>query len=708
MPLNFPAPEEDAERPLIPIVLFPNNGGGYGYGITDQGFQTRSGFALPDGYDRTINMTCVDGRVVSPSFANEGPSGISSYAPFGFAIPWYDNSAIPVPTLHIGTAAAAITYKNGATSSDTISLTGFFSDGGLHDNAGTALLYAGVVTSLATRAAGLLARRTSAGTWTQDADVSAKYIASIAGALWRASSDYQVSKCPAGSDPFTLGSWGASFQVGTNDAKITSLGGIGAVPVVGKEDGIYQFVEADSRFNPLLKMNPHPRNFPVMRPDGIGGLLTSTYDGRLVHINAYGSVTVFDPLKGKAPGRDTPRNPIADMVAVGDDVYCLTSGSALTLQGAAAATLNALKTTDNFGTFTSYVTEGDDKSQASVIDISSLDTLANGDALLIGFSHPFLAVEFNMVTLNGNAATISTAFSTGAGTWTSIDNKDETNAFTVSGRIMLDAGATDISTNWVKATYNSLERYWLRIVTSAALDATTTIGEIAILPYRVGPNFTTTQLNYSEHMEASGAYGKIIRFRGLTGGQAVWDDIYTVPTTSASRIAATPLPSRATPRGSLIAIGHGVVVQYALPQGATPVTMNFPMLSRDSDDSGLNVAIPPVFYPSAVDMSGFYELAYLDVYGNNMVRGTDTIAAAARMDDTNPWYVTDTMSEDHCVFRMGTDEAMVGTTLHTSFQLLDGAATDPIGPSIRAIVAWVREAEYKDIPQATRTTPEVS
>lgn len=701
----MPAPRQpDGGTGLIPLNLFPNQGKGYGHGVTRIGLDG----TLPEGYERTINMDASQGGVLAPSFESVlVGGGNNTGVRIAYGAAWRTSAGVPFVIFAYGVNARSATASiitNGAVAGETVAGTnaaGIFNDGTFHDNAGTALFYAARVTSLADSTATLLHRRTQDGTWTEDADVTAKLIVSAAGALWRATNDYQISKCPAGSDAFTLGSWGSAIQVGTNGSKINSLGAIGAAPIAGKEDGIWQYNEADGRFENAFPVARNVENFRFMRPDGEGGLYTATADGALVRIRRFGAITVSYPLRGKTPGRDTPSGPIIDVAVYGDRLYVAMGGAYRAFQSSG---IKVLKTTDNFGTFTDYSASVLDQSYATTADISLLDTLANGDALLVGFDDQFLGVEFIMASVNEVASVfpaMSADYSTGAGTWQSTEICDGTGAWGVSGVVALTEKTTALS-GWVKATYNGFSKYWMRYTTSVALDAATTIASVSPIPKRTAPDFTTSvvAVQQSEAWEASGMNCKLFSVRETPDG-LVWDDVRTFRATP-MRYGLLALSELATPN----APASGLVFTNPTSVSISPMVSrqaDYPRTSRDDGVAGSN-NVPPVYYPSAVDLDDVYELVYVEVWGRNLTREVDSIQFAYRWGDTQAWAMSEKIYENYALFSFG-DNA--GSVLHTAVQLLDGAITDPVGPSITAIRAWLRPAALPPSPQDARTVPEV-
>lgn len=151
-----------------------------------------------------------------------------------------------------------------------------------------------------------------------------------------------------------------------------------------------------------------------------------------------------------------------------------------------ATSLKVKKTVDVGANYTDYSTEANDNSAATDVALSSLDTVANGDWLLVSAPSPFmgLAVDMDATAVNANAANTTCQYWNGT-TWTSFasqtDSTDTGANFAADGQI-----TWALPTDWATSTIDTVTAYQARCGTSAALDASTTIDEIeAILPTRV-------------------------------------------------------------------------------------------------------------------------------------------------------------------------------------------------------------------------------
>lgn len=701
-------PGDENPEGLIPVVVFPDQGLGSGWGPTTQGVGEKGG--LPEGYNRTINMTVLDGARFSPSFGvvyRKAPYGAGNASPLGsppsFLLPWRNDAGQPIVLLAIGSHAFLMVNAAAANEADA-TVAGTYSGACYHDNgAGTEYLYAGTFTA-ATGVPALLNRRTPAGTWTEDADVNAKFIASAAGAMWRSTSDYQVSVCPAGSEPFTIASWGSSIQVGTNAAKIVNVGVLGASAVWFKEDGIWFYDETDNRHVNRYDVPWSPYNFPFVEPDGEGGLYSSTANGELVHISQFGAIDTIRLNEGKQPGRDTPAGQIVDMTIDGADLLMLMRPA---YRMAQPSGMKVLKTTDNFGTFTDYTANLTDRARNTLMDLSSLDTLANGDAVLVGFDDQFLAVQFVLGsggTVNGTAGTLAGAVSTGASSWATVALKDgtaslpsaSTTTMTQGGVVAIDVAA-DIS-GWAKATYNAFSKYWLRLTVSVALDATVNfIAEAFIVRRRAAPDFGLTNNNNGAVWEASGALGKVLRGR-RRGGEIIVDDIYTLTSgaTAGDTLFRTPGGNKLTtcglgtansPDGSLVVASRDELVQFPLPATKEPTQTPDPVLAGDGAND-----IAAAFYPQPVDLGfGLWRPRFVEIIGEDLVEESDGFRASLRMDETNAWWTSALMKSNHPLIEVGSaDRGMKGARLHSCVHLLDAAATEAQAPSGTKVVVWMK------------------
>lgn len=151
--------------------------------------------------------------------------------------------------------------------------------------------------------------------------------------------------------------------------------------------------------------------------------------------------------------------------------------------------LVVLKTADGLATSTDYSDAAQDASVSSDVVLSSLDTLANLDAVWIGAALPFRGLAVDIDAANSNASVLAAHYYNGT-TLTTITPTDGTASggatFAVDGNI-----TWTMPTDWVRATllalvatatnttpFAQMPLYWVRLTVSAALDASTTINSL--------------------------------------------------------------------------------------------------------------------------------------------------------------------------------------------------------------------------------------
>jgi len=148
--------------------------------------------------------------------------------------------------------------------------------------------------------------------------------------------------------------------------------------------------------------------------------------------------------------------------------------------------LTVLKTTDAMATLpTDYSIEAQDGLATTDVDLSSLDTVANGDWLLVGSHQPFRGVWCDVDGTNTSTVTLSIHY--WRGSW--IDSGATLSGVTAT-KVLDQDGLVywTVPASWQKATfrklypnitatayYSDVPLYWTRWSGSAALDSTTTL-----------------------------------------------------------------------------------------------------------------------------------------------------------------------------------------------------------------------------------------
>jgi len=138
------------------------------------------------------------------------------------------------------------------------------------------------------------------------------------------------------------------------------------------------------------------------------------------------------------------------------------------------------KTTDNGATYTNYTTNASDNNAATEVDISSLDTLANGDWLVVGsdVQHRKLMIGMD-AAVNSNASVMTVQYWNGTA-WSNVASLKDGTA--LSGKTFGQSGIVTFKAplDWVQNTVDTVLAYHIRFIVSAALDATVKIDEIRI------------------------------------------------------------------------------------------------------------------------------------------------------------------------------------------------------------------------------------
>jgi len=200
------------------------------------------------------------------------------------------------------------------------------------------------------------------------------------------------------------------------------------------------------------------------------------------------------------------------------------AATAVVCQVVMAPYLVILKTTDDFATqATEYSQNGQDANAATVVDLSSISTAANGDYLYVGSHVPFRGAHCTILAGNDNASVLTVKYWKDATTdaWADISDTDGTDSAgdsmkqsgTVSWTVPSDwklqslrnIGDTTVATN----TLYSSKLFWTRWEWTAALDSTTTINQM------VAMNASTA---YAEYTEGQALEFRIKNKQGGIGG----------------------------------------------------------------------------------------------------------------------------------------------------------------------------------------------
>lgn len=166
--------------------------------------------------------------------------------------------------------------------------------------------------------------------------------------------------------------------------------------------------------------------------------------------------------------------------------------TAVVIQWLPCPWLTVVKSTDGNATFTDYSYEAQDNSTSTSVTLSSLDTLANGDALYVGSHVPFSGVAVDIDAANGTASVLTVHYRKNDGTWADTSASDGTDSG--GATLAVDGNVTwTVPTDWTTARLQDLdadtrmqglagELYWTRWTVSAAVDSSTTADSMVAIP----------------------------------------------------------------------------------------------------------------------------------------------------------------------------------------------------------------------------------
>ena len=170
-------------------------------------------------------------------------------------------------------------------------------------------------------------------------------------------------------------------------------------------------------------------------------------------------------------------NADADLGAVTDETQI---EMANLLQTPSAISTSVRKTLNNGSTYTDYTSAVGDDNAGTFADLSSLDTVANGDWVVIGADGPFRKILVNLnANVNTNASVMTISYWDGAG-WRAVLNlSDGTSA---SSKTLAQDGTIsfDFPERWERSTIDSVAAYYVRLSVSAALSGTVQVEEIRL------------------------------------------------------------------------------------------------------------------------------------------------------------------------------------------------------------------------------------
>ncbi len=388
-----------------------------------------------------------------------------------------------------------------------------------------------------------------------------------------------ITAVPPGLDPMQEANWAPIVNVGFPSTDIMAIVRVQSVACVVKPEGI--FVESrdtnlwENRM-PAWEKYPHADNGRGAFTLGAAAVIPVARGGAII-FDGY-SIRDFSPFdKLATPNLDTTQQTLSCLgmsptgllavttvnrgVAEGTGSRYrhaqvntqminskLTRGGGGDDDGSNVKGVRVLKSTDNGGTFTDYTTEANDGKLLTVVDLSSLSTLAAGDFVIVGHPRPFQATMWygrgGDTTYNVNTSVMSAHIWNGS-SWVAITIQDFTardwggggDGQAAHGKTGLVMFTQDpVVLGWQPDTVDSIfsvtedtqSNFWVRYTFSAALDSTVSRTAVELLPYR--PSIDPT--NFPEDaLDRAGCYPHLLWGEPAEEGTAVWHDLGAIMTT---------------------------------------------------------------------------------------------------------------------------------------------------------------------------------
>ncbi len=420
-------------------------------------------------------------------------------------------------------------------------------------------------------------------------DIERDKLASINGRLYGSADTQGVSQgdlhvwagitnVPPGLDPMQEANWAPVVNVGFPSTDIMAIVRVQSVACVIKPEGIFVASRDTGLWEnrmPAWERYPHADNGRGAFTLGAAAVIPVARGGAVI-FDGY-SIRDFSPFdKLATPNLDTTQQSISCMgmsptgllavttvnrgVAEGTGSRYrhaqvntqmvnskLTRGGGGDDSGSDVLGVRVLKSVDNGANFTDYTTEANDGKLLTVVDMSSLSTLAAGDFVIVGHPRPFQATMWygrgGDTTYNVNTSVMSAHIWNGT-SWVAITIQDFTardwgsggDGQAAHGKSGLVVFTQDpVVLGWQADTVDSIfsvtedtqSNFWVRYTFSAALDSSVTRTAVELLPYR--PSIDPT--NFPEDaLDRAGCYPHLLWGEPAEEGTAVWHDLGAIMT----------------------------------------------------------------------------------------------------------------------------------------------------------------------------------
>jgi hypothetical protein len=344
-------------------------------------------------------------------------------------------------------------------------------------------------------------KQDASSVWTTATDnVYASYFAIVGDRLWRAHGTSplalgnQVSNIAPGANPFTLLNWSAGITVGDNSTDITDLNALGLQIAVSKQNGLHIGDEAALFPNVLPQMEnayDHENGKStlvigdtIFYPHRHGLIRWSPGDSEELGLEQQLSSVRPEAPTSLATGIGGPPGfAITALAAQGRYIWAATRPS---YQPRALPT-GFKKTINSGGAYTSYTTNVTDRAIATAADLSSLDTFANGDWVIIGYSAKFWAVVLEITSPHLATSVMTIQVWTGAA-WTTLpvtsvpwDNTRGENGESLSRSGVISWRQSATTDSWAASTIDGTNAFWVRLSWSTVLGSNVKISEARVV-----------------------------------------------------------------------------------------------------------------------------------------------------------------------------------------------------------------------------------
>ncbi len=209
-------------------------------------------------------------------------------------------------------------------------------------------------------------------------------------------------------------------------------------------------------------------------------------DTQVTHIELYrrgGDSSIFAYATEQVVAAWTGNTTITDSTSdadLGDTTDLNQVEMANLLSGSSQISTSVRKTTDIGVTYTNYTTAVGDDGSGTYADLSALDTVANGDWLVIGADGAFRKILMVMdASVNTNASVMTVSYWNGTA-WRPVLNFTDGTA--AGGKTFAQSGTVlwDFPTDWAASTIDSVKAFYVRISVSAVLSAAVHVTEVRL------------------------------------------------------------------------------------------------------------------------------------------------------------------------------------------------------------------------------------